>query len=195
MVTISKQGKGFTAMRLLNAHISKIFIRTVLVLCLMVFWGQINQVDAQTFTQASIQGEYAFTSLNSGGGVGISGDAVPQEAAMGVMTADGSGNMTGKITWNMYDFLGQVPTSDRLILHDFPITGSYTVGADGFGTMTGQVDFDLDGSVDMEITGKIVITRARTITASAVGFCFIGDEPSTGGGLITIRFMKRDMMF
>ena len=181
-------------MRLLNANISKIFIPTVLVLGLMFFGGQMNQVAAQTFTTTSIQGEYAFTAMGGGGGVGITGAAVPQEAAMGVITADGSGNITGKITWNMYDFLDQIPNSDRVVLHNFPFTGSYTVETDGFGTMTGQIDLDLDGSVDQEIVGKIVITKARTIWGEvnkAFEFWFLGDEPSTGGGLIKMHFMKR----
>ena len=33
-------------MRLLNAHISEIFIHTVLVLCLMFFWGHVHQAEA-----------------------------------------------------------------------------------------------------------------------------------------------------
>lgn len=181
-------------MRLLNANISKIFIPAVLVLGLMFFGGQMNQVAAQTFTTTSIQGEYAFTAMDDGGGVGISGAAVPQEAAMGVITADGSGNITGKITWNMYDFLDQVPNSDRVVLHDFPFTGSYTVEADGFGTMTGLIDYDLDGNVDEEMVGKIVITKAKTYWGQvnkAFEFWFIGDEPSIGGGLIKIHFTIR----
>ena len=145
---------------------------------------------AEGYSEASIQGEYSFTAMEQGGGDGISGNALPQEAAMGVITADGSGNITGNITWNMYDFGDQVPGSDRLVLHNFPFTGSYIVEGNGFGTMQGDIDYDLDGTVDDTLLGKLVITKA-TADKEALEFWWIGDEPEASGSIPIIHFTKR----
>ena len=153
--------------------------------------------DSLSFTveeglnEASIQGTYAFTAMEQGGAPAPSSDSVVQEAAMGIISADGKGAITGKITWNMYDFLDQVPGSDRLVLHRFPFTGTYAVEDDGFGTMIGSIDFDQDGVVDAEIIGKLVITKTKD--QMALEFWFIGDPPPTGGGsIVIIHFSKRE---
>lgn len=155
-------------------------------------WSEGSQFTvAEAFSKTSIQGTYAFTAMEQGGGVGITGSAVPMEAAMGIMTSDGKGNSTGKISWNMFDLLDQVPESDRLILHRFPITGEYTLEEDGFGTMSGFIDFDFDTNIDMTITGKIVITKA-TADHKALEYWFVGDEPGPGGSIIIIHFFMRE---
>jgi hypothetical protein len=142
------------------------------------------------FSEASIQGEYAFTATEQGGGDPISGNVFPQETAAGIVTADGSGNITGKITWNTPDLLDQVPGSDRLVLHRFPFTGTYTVAGDGFGTMQGDMDFDFDGNSDISIIGKTVITKATT-NNEALEWWFISDEPAPSGSLVIMHFFKR----
>jgi len=142
------------------------------------------------FNEASIQGTYSFTAMEQGGAPSPSSDLVVQEAAMGIMSADGKGYLIGKISWNMYDFLDQVPGSDRLVLHRFPLTGSYTLEADGFGIMTGLVDQNQDGVVDMELPGKLVITK--TNSQMALEFWFIGDEPLPGGSIVIMHFIKRE---
>jgi hypothetical protein len=153
--------------------------------------------DSLSFTveeglnEASIQGTYAFTAMEQGGAPAPSNDSVVQEAAMGIISADGKGAISGKITWNMYDFLNQVPGSDRLVLHRFPFTGTYAVENDGFGTMIGYIDFDQDGVVDAELTGKLVITKTKD--QMALEFWFIGDPPPTGGGsIVIIHFFMRE---
>lgn len=154
-------------------------------------WSEGSQFTvAEAFSKASIRGTYAFTAMEQGGGVGITGSAVPMEAAAGIMTTDGNGNATGTISWNMYDLLDQVPESDRLVLHRFPITGEYTLEEDGFGTMGGFIDFDFDGNVDMAITGKLVVTKA-TSDHKALEFWYIGDEPGPSGSIIIMHFFKR----
>lgn len=147
---------------------------------------------AEGFSEASIQGEYAFTAMEQGGGVGITGDTVPSEAAMGIVAFDGAGNFTGKVTWNMYDIQDQVPNSDRLVFHRFPFTGTYTVEGDGFGTANFNIDFDLDGNIDLVMTGKLFITKA-TSNKEATEAWFIADDTtfSVGGGLPLIRIFKR----
>jgi hypothetical protein len=143
------------------------------------------------FDQASINGTYSFTAMEQGGAPAPSSDSVVQEAAMGIVSADGKGSMAGKISWNMYDFPGLVPNSDRFVLHRFPITGSYTLEADGFGTMTSSIDLDQDGDIDMQISGKLVVTKTKD--KAAIEFWFIGDEPPPGGGsIVIIHFFKRE---
>jgi hypothetical protein len=122
--------------------------------------------------------------MEQGGAPVPQGTSVVQEAAMGIISADGKGGIIGKISYNMYDFLGQVPGSDRVVLHRFPFTGTYTLEADGFGTMTGSMDLDQDGVADMEIIGKLLITK--TTDRMALEFWFISDEPPVEGGSIVI---------
>jgi len=142
------------------------------------------------FDEASIQGSYAFTAMDQGGAPAPSSDSVVQEAAMGIISANGKGGVIGKISWNMYDFLDQVPDSDRLVLHRFPFTGTYTVEDDGFGTFIGSIDFDQDEVVDVEMTGKLVITKTKDQVA--LEFWFIGDPPPTGESIVIIHFFKRE---
>ena len=142
------------------------------------------------FSATSIQGVYAFTGMEQGGAPAPQNDSVVQEAAMGIMSADGNGNIIGKISWNMYDFLDQVPSSDRLILHRFPFTGTYALENDGFGTMSGYLDLDIDGTVDVEISGKLVVTKTKDNMTSE--FWFIGDEPMVGGSIVIIHFFRRE---
>jgi hypothetical protein len=152
--------------------------------------------DSLSFTieeglnEASIQGTYTFTGMEQGGAPAPLSDSVVQEAAMGIISADGKGSIIGKISWNMYDFLDQVPGSDRLVLHRFPFTGTYTIEADGFGTMTASVDLDQDGVADVEISGKLVITK--TTDKMALECWFIGDEPLAGGSIVIMHFFKRE---
>lgn len=143
------------------------------------------------FNEASIQGTYAFTAMEQGGAPVPQGTSVVQEAAMGIISADGKGGIIGKISYNMYDFLGQVPGSDRVVLHRFPFTGTYTLEADGFGTMTGSMDLDQDGVADMEIIGKLLITK--TTDRMALEFWFISDEPPVeGGSIVIMHCIKRE---
>ena len=147
------------------------------------------------FSEASIQGTYAFTGMEQGGALAPQGASVVQEAAMGIFSADGKGSIIGKISWNMYDFGGQVPGSDRLVLHRFPFTGTYTLeddgfGNDGFGTMAASVDLNQDGVADVTISGKLVITKTKN--RMALEFWFIGDEPMAGGSIVIIHFYKRE---
>ena len=90
----------------------------------------------------------------------------------------------------MYDLLDQVPGSDRLVLHRFPFSMEYTLDADGFGTMTGYIDFDLDTVTDAEIAGKIVVTK--TNSGEAIEFWFIGENPLSEG-IVMIHFFKREL--
>lgn len=147
---------------------------------------------AEGYSEASIQGEYVFTSFEQGGGVGISGDALAQEAAMGIASYDGAGNVTGKVTWNMHDVQDQNPTSDRLVLVNFPFTGSYTVEGDGSGTASLNIDFDLDETIDLVMSGYILITKA-TADNEALEFYFMADDTvySATGGLPILRVFKR----
>ena len=142
------------------------------------------------FSATSIQGVYAFTGMEQGGAPAPQNDSVVQEAAMGLLSADGKGSIIGKISWNMYDFLDQVPGSDRLVLHRFPFTGTYTIEADGFGTMTASVDLDQDAVADVEISGKLVVTKTKDKMTSE--FWFIGDEPMPGGSIVIIHFFTRE---
>lgn len=143
------------------------------------------------FSEDSIQGAYAFTGMEQGGAPAPAASAsTVQEAAMGILSADGKGSIIGKISWNMYDFLDQVPGSDRLVLHRFPFTGTYTIEADGFGTMTASVDLDQDGVADVEISGKLVITK--TTDKMTLECWFIGDEPLAGGSIIIMHLFKRE---
>jgi hypothetical protein len=109
---------------------------------------------------------------------------------MGIFSADGKGNIIGQISWNMYDFLDLVSGSDRLVLHRFPFTGTYTLEDDGFGTMTASVDLDQNGVADVEISGKLVITK--TTDTMAIECWLIGDEPLTGGSIVIMHFFKRE---
>jgi hypothetical protein len=142
------------------------------------------------FNEASIQGTYAFTAMEQGGAPAPLSESVVQEAAMGIMTADGNKSMSGKISWNMYDFLDQVPGSDRLVLHRFPLTGKYTLEADGFGTMVGYIDLDQDGAADMEISGNLVITKAKD--KMALELWFIGNEPMIDGSIVILHLFRRE---
>ena len=152
--------------------------------------------DSLSFTveeglnEASIQGSYSFTGMEQGGAPAPLSDSVIQEAAMGILSADGKGSIIGKISWNMYDFLDQVPGSDRLVLHRFPFIGTYAIEDDGFGTMVASVDLDQDGVADVEISGKLVITK--TTDKMALEFWFIGDEPLAGGSIVIMHFFKRE---
>jgi hypothetical protein len=147
---------------------------------------------AEGFDEASIQGEYVFTAFEQGGGVGISGDALAQEAAMGIASYDGAGNFTGKVTWNMHDVQNQNPTSERLVLVNFPFTGTYTVEGDGSGTANLNIDLDLDGNIDLIMSGYILITQA-TADREALEFYFMADDTvySATGGLPILRNFKR----
>jgi hypothetical protein len=142
------------------------------------------------FNEASIQGTYAFTGVEQGGAPASLSDSVVQEAAMGIISADGNGSTIGKISWNMYDFFDQVPLSDRLVLHRFPFTGIYTIEADGFGTMTGSIDLDQDGVVDVQFIGKLVITKSKDKVA--LEFWTIANPPLPGGGLVILHFFRRE---
>ena len=147
------------------------------------------------FSEASIQGTYAFTGMEQGGALAPQGASVVQEAAMGIFSADGKGSIIGKISWNTYDFLDQVPGSDRLVLHRFPLTATYAFeddefGNDGFGTMTGSIDLDQDGVGDIKLIGKLVITKTTDRMASE--FWFTGNPLMAGGSIIIIHFFKRE---
>ena len=147
------------------------------------------------FSEASIQGTYAFTGMEQGGAPAPGSGSVVQEAAMGIFSADGKGSLIGKISWNTYDFLDQVPGSDRLVLHRFPIKGTYTLeddgfGNDGFGTMAASIDLDQDGVADVEISGKLVITK--TTDKMALECWLIGDEPLAGGSIVIMHLFKRE---
>ncbi len=147
------------------------------------------------FSEASIQGTYAFTGMEQGGALVPGSGSVVQEAAMGIFSADGKGSLIGKISWNTYDFLDQVPNSDRLVLHRFPITGTYTLeddgfGNDGFGTMAASIDLNQDGVADMVLSGKLVITK--TTNRMALEFWFIGNQPVEGEPIVIIHFFKRE---
>jgi hypothetical protein len=128
--------------------------------------------------------------MEQGGAPAPLSDSVVQEAAMGIISADGNGSTIGKISWNMYDFLDQVPLSDRLVLHRFPFTGTYTLEADGFGTMTGSIDLDQDDVVDVQFIGKLVITKSKDKVA--LEFWIIANPPLPGGGLVIIHFFRRE---
>ena len=114
---------------------------------------------------------------------------------MGIVSADGNGRLIGKISWNTYDFLDQVPGSDRLVLHRFPLTATYAFeddefGNDGFGTMTGSIDLDQDGVGDIKLIGKLVITK--TTDKMALECWLIGDEPLAGGSIVIMHLFKRE---
>jgi hypothetical protein len=143
----------------------------------------------ESFTEA-IMGTYAFTGMEQGGAPAPLSDSVVQEAAMGIASADGKGSFIGKISWNMYDFFDQVPGSDRLVLHRFPITGTYTLEEDGFGTMAASIDINQDTVADMVISGKLVITKTKN--KMALEFWFIGNQPVEGEPIIIIHFFKRE---
>ncbi len=176
--------------------INKSIIHSIIIVCLTFALGlfgpwskTVTFAQESTFSVASIHGTYAVTAMEQGGGIGITGGSVPIEAAAGRLVADGNGNISGKITWNMYDYQNLYPDSDRMVLHGHPMTGIYELEKDGFGTMTGYVDFDMDGTVDQEIPGKIVIIRSTT-DKIATELWFIGDETFTGGSLPMLHFVS-----
>jgi hypothetical protein len=144
------------------------------------------------FNEASIQGTYAFTGMEQGGAPAPSSGPVVQEAAMGIISADGNGSIIGKITWNQYDFLDldQDPDTDRLVLHRFPLTGTYNLEGDGFGTFTSLIDQNLDGVVDMELPGKLVVTKSKNLLA--LEFFVIGDNPVGSGTIAIMHCFKRE---
>ena len=175
--------------------LNKSVIHSLIILCLIVaiglfsLWSETEAFAQESeFSVASIHGTYAVTGMEQGGGVGISGQSVPLEAAAGRLVADGNGSISGKITWNMYDYQNLNPASDRMVLHGHPMTAIYELEKDGFGTMTGYLDLDMDGTVDQEITGKLVITRSTT-DKNATELWFIGDETFPGGILPMLHFI------
>jgi hypothetical protein len=137
--------------------------------------------------RALIKGTYAFTGMEQGGAPYPSAASVVQEAAMGIVYTYGTTG-TGKITWNMYDY-GEEVAGDRLVLHRFPFSMEYSLGFDGFGNMTGLIDFDIDGVNDAEITGNIVATK--TYNTEVLEFWFIGENP-LAEGMVIIHFFKRE---
>jgi hypothetical protein len=88
--------------------------------------GALEKQAAGPFTNASVTGSYAF--LLKGKGLqpsstpGLANTLYPL-ADVGMFTADGAGNVTGSV-----DVSGQNQLMQK------PLTGTYTVGANGFGT-------------------------------------------------------------
>lgn len=98
-------------------------------------------VNAQgPFTNASLQGAYAY-SFN---GRESDGDFV---VAVGRLVLDGNGNITS----------GTQRRTEQGIEFQFPVTGSYSVNADGTGTLTMR----FNGSVDT--WGIVVVANGQKV--------------------------------
>jgi hypothetical protein len=126
------------------------------------------------FTNASLSGQYAFV---TNGEVFANGAAAPTPVARtGSFMADGSGNITGGVE--------DVVEPNALPNLAVPITGgSYTVNADGRGTLTLNV---ASGGVPSSINFGIVLTS--TSDGLLIDETSTAAQASTGSG----NFFKQD---
>ena len=135
----------------------------------------------EQFSKSSIEGTYSFVALEQGDGT-AQGAALP-EAAMGLATFDGDGNVSGTIIWNMPD--PQNPTTERFIVVRHPFTGTYNVGGTGFGSIKVTMDLTSFGLGEMTLKFHMLITEA-TSNKMAKEVVWIAQELVAGGGLPTV---------
>jgi hypothetical protein len=137
---------------------------------------------AGNFTAASLSGTYAFV---TSGEVTTSSSASTPLTRTGSFVADGHGNITGGV----YDVvnaggLGTTPTQPN------PITGgSYTVNADGRGTLTLNVN---SGGSPGSINFGFVLTTGSSGTSAASSGLMIDEtsnssQASTGSGNFVLQ--------
>jgi hypothetical protein len=123
------------------------------------------------FTEASLHGAYAVTSVSVGGH--------GQSAAIGVFNFDGSGGFTGDITVNgVGQFFGE-----RVVINA-SLEGSYIVDDNGSGYGTTHASVSFAQGFAREVTSTILITKAEAENGVLVGrelaLMEDGTEPVTG---------------
>lgn len=95
-------------------------------------WNDSSVARAQAgFSAASFQGTYAF--VTAGGSI--------DEATLGILVADGNGNITsGSLTLNVPASVLAPGAPGRTVIPATVTQGSYTVNANGAGTATATVN-------------------------------------------------------
>jgi hypothetical protein len=138
---------------------SRVMIMTAVLLIGMALWLpglRSRRVAAQS---AGLMGAYGFTAIVPYAG----GNSNVGIAIVGVITFDGAGNVTGSETVVSPD---PSPNATTVNVQAVPFTGTYTVNADGTGTMKVQVG------------PQMTIPVSFVITDGGSGVMFV----QTGGG-------------
>jgi hypothetical protein len=139
-----------------------------------------SYANAQGFTNQSLKGNYGW--------YGIYGDN--EGTAVGVMTADGSGNFSATLTSNLPGLLMQ---ANRYILKATAV-GNCTIESNGIASCVWAITFADIGMV-IEETGDCVVMQADGTKTVTEMFCS-AEEPLTmlrgfrRGGAITMTIKR-----
>lgn len=123
------------------------------------------------FTDESLDGAYAVTSVSTGGH--------GESAAIGVFRFSGDGRITGTITVNG---VGQL-FGDRQVMNA-SLEGTYVVDEDGSGYGSTRAAVSFEQGFSREVTSTILITKAEflndVLVAQEISLMEDGVEPVTG---------------